>query len=139
MNEWQTSSRLGESKNRLASYVVQTGIRQKHIICQCRVVKKIKKHVGLGGGELDFRWAYFADVDWGWPRTLAAQRLLVGSVSLRVALADALASQYVTEEKIWNAKMYVAACTNAVMDLRTPMRTRGHGLGPETVDDLWFQ
>jgi ribonuclease HI len=141
MNAWPTSSRLRFVAGVEELFCLLCGADRdstEHLLCQCHVVKKIKKLAGLGNQEVDCRWAYFADADWGWPRTIAAQRLLVGSASLQVALADALCPQYVTEENFWNTKIYVTACSNAVMDLRTPLRMRGHGLDPELVDNAWF-
>ena len=66
------------------------------------MIKDIKREVGLDGGDSDLRWAYFADVRWGWAETVATNRVFVGSISLRVALADASCVSYITEENFWN-------------------------------------
>jgi hypothetical protein len=101
------------------------------------VVHAIKQEVGLMGGEPDFGWAYFASLNWA--QTISGKKLLVGSTNLQTALADALCTNFITEDNLWNTKLYVTPCANAVMDLRTPLRMRGQMLDPELVNEAWFQ
>ena len=98
---------------------------------------KTQSTVGLTSGESDIGCVYFASINW--PRTISGKKLLVGSTNLRLALADALCTSYTTEDNFWTTKLYVIPCTNAVMDLRTPLRMRGQMLDPDLVNDTWFQ
>ena len=110
------------------------------MLCECQAVKDIKTQVGLANNEPDTSWAFFTEAAWTKPQTqtIGGGRFNVGSASLHVALADALCMGGVTEETLWDTKMYATPRNGDILDLRTPLCVRRNLLEPDLLDAEWF-